>query len=374
MNNYKKGALNIELMKNFFQNRLNIWIFGFSILLSVIIYLNNTQFHEEVIFPGRHSANFEFYTDKGNGGNSEILYQNISDSTIDLEYQLKEGFLSPYVGLNITNKTDSVFNMASYNRLYIEIAGEKTRSIGFSLYAGNLFSESSKEVCFYENLDIDQKRKKYVIHLDKLKIPEWWYAANNVLVDDRFEPNLQNIYSLNIGTAYTSASESRRSMRIYSIYFGRDNTKLILALISSEIILLFLLGIAFYIKSSKALPLTITYKAVDTENENLQISSFLRYINTNFHDHNLTLRQVSNQTGINQRRIAASIHKNFGCNFKTYVNKLRINESKRLLIESELNIGEIAFKVGFSNQTHFNRVFKIFEKISPSEFQVINRR
>ena len=63
------------------------------------------------------------------------------------------------------------------------------------------------------------------------------------------------------------------------------------------------------------------------------------------------------------------IQKSFECNFKTYVNRLRINESKRLLAETELNMGEIAFKVGFSNQTHFNRVFKNFENISPSDYR-----
>ena len=157
-------------------------------------------------------------------------------------------------------------------------------------------------------------------------------------------------------------------LRIYSISFERDNTNLILFLISVELVLIFLLGVIHYIKGYKALPVTITYKPVDTENENRQINGFLYYINNNFHDPCLTLRQVSSQTGINQRRIAATIQQTFGCNFKTYVNKLRINESKRLLVESELNMGEIAFKVGFNNQTHFNRVFKNFEGISPSEF------
>ena len=143
---------------------------------------------------------------------------------------------------------------------------------------------------------------------------------------------------------------------------------MILLSISAEFILILILGVIHYIKAYKALPVTVTYKAVDIENENRHINSFLDYIGNNFHDPRLTLAQVSDQTGINQRRIAASIQQTFGCNFKTYVNKLRINESKRLLVESELNMGEIAFKVGFSNQTHFNRVFKSFQGISPSEF------
>lgn len=368
MTNYKKGILKIEVLQNFFDIRLNRWIIVSSIALLLSVYLYFSSFHQEIIFPVRNTAKFEFYNDNGNGGNSVILYHNISDTTIDMEFKLKDGFIAPYVGINITNKNDSVFNLSSYNRLRIEIAGEQIRSIGFSLYASNVYGTSKKGIFFYENLDIDLKRKQYFIDLDKLKIPEWWYGTNNVPVDERIEPDLKYVYRINIGTAYTSAADIKRSLRIYSILFERDNTGLILNLVLAELILVSLLIVIHYIRAYKALPVTITYKAVDVEDENRQINSFLYYINNNFHDHNLTLQQVSEQTGISQRRITASIQQTYSCNFKTYVNKLRINESKRLLVESELNMGEIAFKVGFSNQTHFNRVFKSLEGISPSEF------
>lgn len=365
----KKSVLNVGLLKNFFDARLNKWIIVSSVVFLLGIYLYFSSFHHVIIFPEKNDWKFEFYTDSANGGNSIILYHSITDSTIDLDFKLQEGFIAPYVGINITNKIDSVFELASYNRLHLEIKGEQIRSIGFSLYASNVYSESKKEVCFYENLDIDPERKQYVINFDKLKVPDWWIGTNNVPAAEKFEPDLQNIYRINIGTALTSASDIKRSLRIYSISFVRDNTSLIPFLISAEFILILLLGVIHYIKAYKALPVTITYKAVDVENENRQINGFLYYINNNFQDHNLTLKQVSEQTGINQRRITNSIQQNFGCNFKTYINKLRINESKRLLAESDLNMGEIAFKVGFSNQTHFNRVFKNFEGISPSEFQ-----
>jgi len=114
---------------------------------------------------------------------------------------------------------------------------------------------------------------------------------------------------------------------------------------------------------------TINYKPIEIEKQVFNQTGFLDYINNNFHENNLTVEQVSNNTGINERRIATVIQENFGCNFKTYVNQIRINESKRLLKESDLNIGEIAFKVGFNNQSHFNRVFKAMNGSSPSEFR-----
>ncbi len=372
MHKDKKGIFDFKLLKNFFTVRFNIWIIVSSFVMSLCIYLYYSSFHQETISPGRNDFSVEFYTDSANGGNSTILYQSISDSIIDLEFELKEGFSSPYVGISITNNSDSVFNLTPYNRLHLEISGEQLRTIGFSAYTRNAYRNTKaeiKEVCFYENVDIEPERKLYIIDLDKLKVPEWWYGTNNIPVDEKIEPDLQYVYRINIGSAYGSASNIKRSLRIYSISFKRDNANLMLLLISAEFILLFLLGAAHYIRAYKTRPVTITYKAVDIENENRQVNSFLHYINNNFHDSRLTLGQVSGQTGINQRRIAASIQQTFGCNFKTYVNRLRINESKRLLMESELHMGEIAFKVGFSNQTHFNRVFKSFEGISPSEFQ-----
>ncbi|HVO72979.1 MAG TPA: AraC family transcriptional regulator [Ignavibacteriaceae bacterium] len=365
--------MNVHLLKNFFHTRLNTLIIVFSILLCISIYLYFSSFHKVIIFPGRDYSNFEFYADKANGGNSVILQHSISDSIINLDFKLNEGFVSPYVGINITNKKENFFNLASYNRLNLEVAGEEVKSIGFSIYADNAYNNKNikeKEVCFYQNLDIKPERKDYVLNLNELKVADWWIAVNNIPADEKFEPDLKKVYRVNIGTAYGSASNVKRSLYIYSILFERDNTGLLLFLISSELILIFLLVVIRYLRSyyRKSPPVTITYKPVDIENETRQINSFFHYINNNFHDHNLTLKQVSSQTGINERRITASIQETFGCNFKTYVNRIRINESKRLLVESELNMGEIAFKVGFSNQTHFNRVFKNFEGISPSEF------
>jgi AraC-like DNA-binding protein len=55
--------------------------------------------------------------------------------------------------------------------------------------------------------------------------------------------------------------------------------------------------------------------------------------------------------------------------FTQYLLQLRINEAQKLLQESDLSIGEIAFRVGFENLSYFNRVFKSIAGISPREFR-----
>ncbi|MCR6642080.1 MAG: AraC family transcriptional regulator [Sporocytophaga sp.] len=97
--------------------------------------------------------------------------------------------------------------------------------------------------------------------------------------------------------------------------------------------------------------------------------NFLDFINENFNNAELDLSLVSKKTGVNQRYISETISEKFNCNFKTYVNQIRINEAKRLLKDSDLNIGEIAYSVGFSSPGSFNRVFKSLTGMTPSEFQ-----
>jgi YesN/AraC family two-component response regulator len=57
----------------------------------------------------------------------------------------------------------------------------------------------------------------------------------------------------------------------------------------------------------------------------------------------------------------------FSTTFKEYLYYLRISEAKELLKNSNLNVSEIAYSVGYKNVTHFNRVFKTKEKNPPNE-------
>ena len=55
--------------------------------------------------------------------------------------------------------------------------------------------------------------------------------------------------------------------------------------------------------------------------------------------------------------------------FKQYLNKIRLSEAKRLLKETDRQIADIAYHVGYKNVTHFHRIFKQNEKISPNEYR-----
>lgn len=375
MNNKRQNSIGSGLIKDFFYFNINRWIIGATTLISLCIFLYFLSFRAITVFPSNGDFVFAYYNDSANGGKSEIIQYSLSDTAISLDFNLKQGFISPYVGFTVTPKQGAVVDLSHYNLVRLDIDSEKIKSIGFALYTLNPYEiqrVNSPDLCFYTNLDISSKKRNYTLTFDQLKAPDWWRDFHHVSTGENVKPDLSRVLHLNIGTAYTPELETKYSLRINSISFERDNSSLIQFLVLGELIILLLLFIVYYLKgklTAHAEPVTISYKPIEVKNHTVQANGFLDYINSNFHENDLSLEQVSKFTGVNERRIASTIQESFGCNFKSYVNQIRITEAKRLFKESDLNIGEIAFKVGFNNQSHFNRVFKSIVGTSPSAFR-----
>lgn len=58
-----------------------------------------------------------------------------------------------------------------------------------------------------------------------------------------------------------------------------------------------------------------------------------------------------------------------GSNFVEYVNETRINKAAELLLDTRLKIQEVAEAAGYRNITSFNRMFKKYKGLSPSEYR-----
>jgi signal transduction histidine kinase/DNA-binding response OmpR family regulator len=58
-----------------------------------------------------------------------------------------------------------------------------------------------------------------------------------------------------------------------------------------------------------------------------------------------------------------------GVSVTQYVNHIKIQKAKELLLNTELNINEIAYEVGYDDPTYFSRVFKKVMEVSPDQFR-----
>lgn len=100
------------------------------------------------------------------------------------------------------------------------------------------------------------------------------------------------------------------------------------------------------------------------------IQTAMNYICRNFAE-NITLDLVAQQLHLNTSYFSKKFKNINGFGFKEYLNKVRINHSEKLLLETNLSITDIAFQCGYQNSNYFGDAFKHLNKISPSEFRKI---
>jgi len=86
----------------------------------------------------------------------------------------------------------------------------------------------------------------------------------------------------------------------------------------------------------------------------------------------LTLERFAQVIGISPREASAVINRHFKQNFSDFINSHRVDEVKKRLVDPEYanqTIPEIALASGFNSKATFNRFFKKFMQITPSEFR-----
>jgi AraC-like DNA-binding protein len=88
-------------------------------------------------------------------------------------------------------------------------------------------------------------------------------------------------------------------------------------------------------------------------------------------DPDLTLGDLARKVGVSTNTLSQVINASFGMNFNDFVNSYRVEAIKEKLRAGEQkqkSLLGIAFDCGFNSKATFNRTFKKFTQVSPSEF------
>ncbi len=91
-----------------------------------------------------------------------------------------------------------------------------------------------------------------------------------------------------------------------------------------------------------------------------------------FLDEDLSLSLLSEKSGINPSHLSQVINQHFDLNFYDFVNQYRVDEAKKMLgspMFDHLSVLGIAYDCGFKSKSSFNRYFKKYTSLSPSEFK-----
>ena len=83
----------------------------------------------------------------------------------------------------------------------------------------------------------------------------------------------------------------------------------------------------------------------------------------------LTLAQLSDLSGINNRDISRSINLVAEMSFNDYINQLRVDHVKENMALAGTNLLDLAYEAGFSSKATFNQAFKKVTGVTPSEYR-----
>ncbi len=120
--------------------------------------------------------------------------------------------------------------------------------------------------------------------------------------------------------------------------------------------------------------LSVSYHAVDilkpkhTFSEDLILSQCIRFITINYLS-GVEVRMLQELCHCSESYINHIFKRRTGYSIKSYVNKLRIERAKELLLNPDNSVAEVALQAGFSDPDYFSRVFSGHTGIPPRKYR-----
>jgi len=120
----------------------------------------------------------------------------------------------------------------------------------------------------------------------------------------------------------------------------------------------------------KSDPVIITYDKKEVRSyHDIDAQRISDYLAKHYSEPEMSIITMGRSLGLSQKKIAKVMNDEFKMSFKQYLTSIRIHEAKRLLLETDRLVIDIALEVGFNSISHFNRVFKTSTQVSPVEFR-----
>jgi two-component system, response regulator YesN len=106
---------------------------------------------------------------------------------------------------------------------------------------------------------------------------------------------------------------------------------------------------------------------------NILIEEVKRFLKDNYGDNNLSLYSVSEKFSITESYLSFYFKEQTGINFSNYLENLRMQRAKDLLLNTDKTIQVISQEIGYNSDKTFRRVFQKIESISPSNYRIENK-
>jgi AraC-like DNA-binding protein len=99
-----------------------------------------------------------------------------------------------------------------------------------------------------------------------------------------------------------------------------------------------------------------------------EMEKSIQFIESHYQE-DISVIQVAHHVNLSPNYFSSLFKREMHVNFTEYINDLRVDKARKLLLETYLKGYEIAEKVGFNDNTYFTRVFKKVTGSSPNEYR-----
>lgn len=347
----------------------SLW-FALGILLSAL------AFRSTVVLWPRGGLRFQTFTDAASGGRSAASVDT-SAGDLHLAVRLDSGAVWPVSGAILFFAPHGKgLDLSAPGDLRLEIGTSNMESLQMCLveeipgFTRDDRWQTARYDC--QNLDLVPGTSRYDLSLDRFLTPPWWYSTAGVrssqLGPETRHGMVRMILQSGDGTPLHELREVRVSrMEARSNHWLRSGAILGLS---------FLLALLQLLWNRKRPPASgpvhkelgpVVFQPVEAISYgDRERESIVQCIAKDFPDADLSLEKVSRATGVPLDRVTSHVKAASGLLFKAYLNRVRGEAARKLLLETDLPVSEVASRVGYGNVPHFNRIFRELFGTTPS--------
>lgn len=125
-------------------------------------------------------------------------------------------------------------------------------------------------------------------------------------------------------------------------------------------------GMAAYLNDSVMRIVDMMTKNAQQSNEKHEI---LKYIDSHYHQSDICLNQLAEVFRLSEAHISRIIKAQTGMTYSTYIESIRMSRARELLENSDMTVKEIAYSLGYENQSTFMKAFKRVYHMPPTSFR-----
>lgn len=333
----------------------------------------------------------EVFTDKDDKvefGESKVdKFEDFNDSLV-FSYTVEPVRFEPYVGLCVSNIGSAYLPISANDQsLELTITNTSAKSIIIQLMEDvpNYTSYTNPLSYRYHQyqLELEPSKRIYTIPIVDFEVKDWWYESNpngHMLAETNFQ-RIKAISFRNSDEIDFREGSHKNTLVFHNVSFDHSSKSIMfltMCLIGSCILglLCFYIVNRFYVANQqeevKVEPTKeeqLVKQEPNVEDTTEDWERIKQVVEENYTSDQMTLAFIKKKVKIPEAKISQLFKIHTESNFRTYLNKKRLDKSIKLLESTSSSISQIAEVVGFGYAQTFNRVFKKHYKMTPTEYR-----